>query len=369
MKKIILSILVFLLFAPLEARNLEVMIGKTAETEITFLENYAIVINNNHYYGPISKDIPLKVDNFDDYSVRLQLKYKENGKDKYRSLGYTSAPILIVREFKNKVDFEKTVPPEKLKSKKISSADIGLYKEANKKTPFFRYKNDSFSGWMEFAGPLSILVRKQSKNKFYLVETTNLEDYLVHVTNCEMRVASNKEAYKAQSILSRTFVFNKIMERLYLNSQNTDNWLDFQLLPDERDQAYICEMRVKNNTPPSKAVKEAVKETENQLLFDKRGNLMKVHYCAYCGDCSYCKLENKCRTENGLGCCQNGIAYYTNKKGYNHKQVLKQYYPDSVIISYTDKANTAKTAVSDLLDKREFEENLSEIEKRLQQMI
>ena len=93
---------------------------------------------------------------------------------------------------------------------------------------------------------------------------------------------------------------------------------------------------------------------------------MKVHYCAYCGDCSYCKLENKSRTENGLGCCQNGIAYYTNKKGYNHKQVLKQYYPDSVIISYTDKA---KTALNNLLDKKDFEENLSEIEKRLQQMI
>lgn len=366
MKKIILSILAFLLFAPLEARNLEVMIGKSAETEITFLENYAIVINNNHYYGPISKDIPLKVDNFDDYSVRLQLKYKENGKEKYRSLGYTSAPILIVREFKNKVNFEKTVPPEKLKSKKISISDINLYKEVKKKTPFFRYKNEAFSGWIEFTGPLSILVRKQSKNKFYLVETVNLKDYLVHVTNCEMRVASNKEAYKAQSILSRTFVFNKVLERLYLNSQNIDNWLDFQLLPDERDQAYICEMRVKNNTPPSKAVKEAVKETENQLLFDRQGQLTKVHYCAYCGDCAYCKMTNHCRTENGLGCCQNGIAYYTNKKGYSHKQVLREYYPNSAIFSYTD---DVKTALNNIPDKMEFDINLSEIEQRLKQMI
>ena len=361
-----LSVLAFLLFAPLEARNLEVMIGKSAETEITFLENYAIVINNNHYYGPISKDIPLKVDNFDDYSVRLQLKYKENGKEKYRSLGYTSAPILIVREFKNKVDFEKTVPPEKLKSKKISISDINLYKEVKKKTPFFRYKNEAFSGWIEFTGPLSILVRKQSKNKFYLVETVNLEDYLVHVTNCEMRVASNKEAYKAQSILSRTFVFNKIMERVYSNNPNKDNWSDFQLLPDERDQAYICEMRVKNNTPPSKAVKEAVKETENQLLFDRQGQLTKVHYCAYCGDCAYCKMTNHCRTENGLGCCQNGIAYYTNKKGYSHKQVLREYYPNSAIFSYTD---DVKTALNNIPDKMEFDINLSEIEQRLKQMI
>lgn len=367
MRKIILSIIALLLIAPLEAKVLGVLIGKTAGTEITFLENYAIVIDNNHYYGPISKDVILKVENFGDYKVRLQLKYKEDGKDEYRDLGYTSDPILIVREFKNRVKFEKPIVPKKLKSKKISTKEIDLYKEIKKTTPFFRYKNAQFSGWIEFSGPLSIIVRKQSKNKFYLVESVNVEDYLVHVTNCEMRVAANKEAYKAQSILARTFVFNKIIERLYQNKlySNNDNWEDFQLLPDERDQAYICKMRVKNKTLPSQAVKDAVKETKNQLLFDKKGNIIKVHYCAYCGDCNYCKLNNKCRTENGMGCCQNGIAYYTNKKGYNYKQVLQKYYPGSVIADYTEDIEAAVRTQ----DKLELENNLIEAQNRLKQMI
>lgn len=372
MKKLFIFICAFLLACPLSAHTFQILIGKSKSAEFTFLENYAIIINDEHYYGPLSKDTSLKVDMFTENAIRLQIKYKENDKYKYKDLGYTSKQVKIVRGFENRVNFSKPIKPQDLKSKKISNKKFSLIKESQKTTPFFRYKNPSLSGWIEFTGPLTLMARKQSKTHFYVIESIPLEDYLVHVTNCEMRVARNIEAYKAQSILARTFVFSKVLERLNTNNKNFENWWNFQFLPDERDQAYICEMRVKNNTLPSQAVKDAVKKTQDKILLDKNNKVIPIHYCAYCGDCSYCKLNNKCRTENGMGSCQNGIAYYTNKKGYSYEKVLKKYHPNTKIADYREaETNNYYMRFMQLVypeeqqNKKELENNLLEAEDRL----
>ena len=365
MKKIFLFLCAFLLICPLSAQTFNVLIGKTKTANISFLEDYSVVIDD-HYYGPFSKETSLKAEMFGAKAIRFWIKYEEDGEKRIRDFGYTQSKIKIVRAFRDGIFSDNIVSPEKAKSKKMPRKGIELAKEAQKTTPFFRYKNPALSDWIEFSGPLTLMTRAQSTTKFYLIETIPLEPYLINVTNCEMRVANNIEAYKAQSILARTFVLNKVNERLNTKNGAFRNWLDFQFLPDERDQAYICEMRVKNRTLPSEAVKNAVKATANKILLDKNNNPIEVHYCAYCGECSYCTLNKRCKTENGMGSCQNGIAYYTAKKGYNYEQVLKKYHPNAKIGDFS--VNMLKLAET-IQDREELENNLSQAENRLKQMI
>lgn len=357
----------FLLAAPLSAQTFSVLIGKTKTAEITFLEDYAIIIDD-HYYGPFSKETSLKAEMFGAKAVRFWIKYNKDGQEKQRDFGYTQSKIKVVRAFKDGLFSSSIVSPEKAKRKKFPYKAVSWTKEANKTTPFFRYKNSDLSDWIEYSGPFILMAREQSKTHFYVIETVSLENYLVHVTNCEMRVANNIEAYKAQSILARTFVFSKILERLDSKNKNSRNWWDFQLLPDERDQAYICKMRVKNNTLPSQSVKNAVAQTKGKILLDKNNHVIKIHYCAYCGNCSYCSITNHCKTKNGMGSCQNGIAYYTSKKGYSYEQVLKKYHPEARIATYKDTNNLSLT-FDNLQEKKELEDNLIETENRLKQMI
>lgn len=370
MKKIIITLFAFLLLAPLEAKNLKVSLGKSNLTEITFMENYAIVINKDHYYGPISKNNRLKIEIYEGGRIRLWLRYTEkdnNGKEqvKYKDLGITASKIDIVRGFDNDISFSKTIDPKTAASKNINPSAINLSKEAKKKTVFFKFKPKGFSGDVEFTGPLSLSVRK-AKDSFNLIETIPLEDYLVHVTNCEMRQANNSEAYKAQTILARTFVYNKLNERLDERNKNRSNWLDFQLFADTRDQAYICKFRVNNQTLPDQKVKDAVKATEALVLGDKNRHLIDVHYCAYCGKCSYCSSTGHCTTQNGLGDCQNGIVYYSKQPGYDYVKILKKYHPTAVIYTYTKNGTLAN---NDMNAQEDIERSLSEVEDRLKQMI
>ena len=369
MKKIILFAVALLLLAPLEAKDLKVLLDsrKTLD-EFNFLENYAIVINKDHYYGPISKDNRLKIEIADGGKLRLWVRYVEKDKNnkeqyKYKNLGTTSSQVDIVRGFENKTDFSQTIDPKNATSKTIDSKYVNLSKQAKKTTPFLRYKVKGLSGWTEFTGPISFNVRSQSNDSFFLVETIPLEKYLVHVTNCEMRIANNKEAYKAQAILARTFALQKMKERLNPKNANRSNWKHFQLLPDERDQAYVCEMRVKNGTLPDQAVKDSVKATEN-LVLGKDKKLAEISYCAYCGECSYCSATKHCQTKNGSGACQNGIAYYSHQKGYTYEKLLKKYHPDETIYTYNEADGTLSYSPMDELDN-----SLLNADKRLQQMI
>lgn len=364
-----------LFIGQINAQEINVLLDKTNDAKISFLQNYAVLVDWSHYYGPFGTDTYLQVKMTDKNHLHLWVKYKENGKEYEKDLGETYNTVHVVRGFKDSVKFEKTYKPRHAKLRKISSKNIDLALEARKTLPFFRYQAADMSDWIEFTGPLSIYVREQSKTHFYLVEKIPVENYLVHVTNCEMRVADNIEAYKAQSILARTYVVNKVLERLNKQNPKRKNWLDFQLFPDERDQAYICEMRVKNQTLPNNAVKFAVWETKDKILLDKNKKAVKIHYCAYCGDCAYCTVNGHCKTKHGLGDCQNGIAYYTNttfkkgekttkeKRGLTYKEVLKKYHPNATISDYREMKDDRLETIVENIDKE------NEIQKSLQNMI
>ncbi len=366
MKRIIITLFTLLLLAPLEAKDLKVALSKSNSTEITFLENYAIVINKEYYYGPISKDFRLQIAIVEGKFNIALIERDENGKELYAPINIAKTPgkIDIIRGFDNDISFEETIDPQRAIRQPIFAEEINLSKEAQKTTPFFKFKPRSSSGEIEFTGPLSLTIRK-TQDSFNLIETIPLEDYLVHVTNCEMRQANNSEAYKAQTILERTFVYNKLNERLDENNKNRSNWLDFQLFADTRDQAYICDFRVNNKTLPDQKIKDAVKATESLVLGDINKRLIEVHYCASCGKCSYCQANGVCHTKNGLGDCQKGIAYYSKQPGYDYVKVLKKYHPSAIIFSYTN----GSLAFSDIHAQEDIEKSLSDMEDKLKQMI
>ncbi len=160
MKKLFLFLCAFLLAVPLSAQTFNVLIGKTKFAEISFLEDYAVIIDD-HYYGPFSKDTSLKAEMFGTKAVRFWINYEEDGKNKQRDFGYTQSKIKIVRAFRDGLFSSKIVSPEDAKRKKLPRREITLTKEALKTTPFFRYKNPAMSDWIEFSGPLTIMARKQ----------------------------------------------------------------------------------------------------------------------------------------------------------------------------------------------------------------
>lgn len=370
MKKIIITLFALLILAPLEAKDLKVALSKSNSTEITFMENYAIVINKEHFYGPIGKDTKLKISIIDG-QFNITLIYpdeegNEKGPGKPIDIAKTSGKIDIVRGFDNDIPFNETIDPQKTTLQPISPEEINLSKEAQKTTPFFKYKPKGSAGEVEFTGPLSLTIRK-TKDSFNLIETIPLEDYLVHVTNCEMRQANNSEAYKAQTILERTFVYNKIAERLDEKNKNRANWLDFQILADVRDQAYICDFRVKNKNLPDQKVKEAVKATESLVLGNQDKKLIDVHYCASCGKCYSCTASSCQATVNGIGDCQKGIMDAA-KKGQSYTRILTKYHNNAFLYKYNEDGSL--TFVQKLANNQaQLEKSLSEMENKLKQMI
>ena len=374
MKKIILSIFALLLLVPLGAKDLKVQINSNMQIrEFTFLRNYAIVINKDHYYGPISKDVRLKVEAIGGKKLSLYLSYKDGNSYKYTSLGTTSSRVDVVQSLGKNIDFTKTIDPKvKQTSKPIKNfTDSFISSQILKETtPFFQFKfkdgdEVKLSGTISFWGIPTFYASSTGSKMFYVVENVNLERYLSFVTNCELRKAYNVEAYKAQSILARTFALQKTSERIdQFKNHNKTLWKNFQLRPDEKDQAYLCKMSVEDSDDyafPSDDVNNAVKATKN-LVLSKNGKLEEIYYCAYCGTCSYCK-GNKCSaTAGGRGDCQNGLIDYA-KKDHNYKQIINHYHPNTKIVDH----NTLDIyyGYNDAIDTEEFENSLLDQEKLL----
>lgn len=384
MKKIILSVLALLFIIPLGAKDLKVQINSNMQIrEFTFLRNYAIVINKDHYYGPISKDVRLKVEAIGGKKLSLSLSYKSGNTYKYTSLGTTSSRVDVVQTLGKNIDFTKTIDPKvKQTSNPIKNfTDSFISSQILKETtPFFKFKfkegdEVKLQGTIPFWGIPTFYASSTGSKMFYVVENVNLERYLSFVTNCELRKANNIEAYKAQAILARTFALQKTSERIdqYKNHQKT-LWTNFQLRPDERDQAYLCKMSVEDLDDyafPSDDVNNAVKSTQN-LVISKNGKLEEIYYCAYCGTCSYCK-DNKCSaTVGGRGDCQNGLIDYA-KTGHNYKQIINHYHPKITIVNYNDlniyygynEADPTQKIENSFLD----QENILNSQKLIEQMI
>lgn len=345
MKRIIVSLFALLLLVPLGAKDLKVQINSNMQIrEFTFLRNYAIVINKDHYYGPISKDVRLKVEAIGGKKLSLSLSYKSGNTYKYTSLGSTSSRVDVVQTLGTNISFSKIIDPKiKQKSKPIKNFTDSLISSQILKydTPFFKFKfkegdEVNLQGTIVFWGIPTFYASSTGSKMFYVVENVNLERYLSFVTNCELRKANNIDAYKAQAILARTFALQKTSERIdqYENHQKT-LWKNFQLRPDEKDQAYLCKMSLEgtaNYAFPSDKVNKAVLDTKN-IVVTKNGKLEEIYYCAYCGTCSYCK-DNKCSaTAGGRGDCQNGLIDYA-KKGHNYKQVINHYHPNTALVDH-----------------------------------
>lgn len=388
MKKIIIALFTLLLLVPLGAKDLKVLLNSNMTIrEFTFLRNYAIVINKDHYYGPISKEVPLKIEAVGGKKLLLSLKYLDTKTNsyKYTSLGGTTSRIDVVQYLGDSVDFSKTIDASKKQtSKKITFTDKMLSGQILKySTPFFNFgykegdevklnykkgKETKKEGTIEFWGIPSFFALSDGTKKFYVVENIALERYLSFTTNCELRKANNIEAYKAQAILARTFALQKTEERIdQYKNHNKTLWKNFQLRPDTRDQAYICTMRVKEADEfahPNSDINTSVTKTKSKVL-GKEGKLLKIYYCAYCGTCSYCTANHCEATQNGRGDCQNGIIDYAKKHDYI--EVLEHYHNGASLYKYN---NGSLEFVQPLNNKKaELENNLLEVEDRLKQMI
>lgn len=385
MKKIIITLVALLLLVPLGAKDLKVLLNSNMQIrEFTFLRNYAIVINNDHYYGPISKDVKLKIEAVGNKKLALSLSYLDGDTYKYTSLGGTTSRVDVV-QYLDDVDFSKTINPKVTQtSKKITFTNKMLSQQILKyNSPFFTFKykvgdevklnykkgkDTKKEGTIDFWGIPSFFALSDGSKKFYIVENIALERYLDFTTNCELRKANNVEAYKAQAILARTFALQKTEERVdQYKNHNKTLWKNFQLRPDTRDQAYICTMRVKEADEYahlSNDVHNSVAQTNDKVLGED-SELLEIYYCAYCGTCSYCTKNNCKATENGCGDCQNGIIDYSKK--HNYIEILDHYHKGASLYKY----NNGSLKFIQKLDnkKAELEKNLMDAEDRLQHMI
>ena len=253
MKKIIITLITLLLLVPLGAKDLKVLLNSNMQIrEFTFLRNYAIVINKDHYYGPISKDVKLKIEAVGNKKLALSLSYLDGNTYKYTSLGGTTSRVDVV-QYLDDVDFSKTIDPKVTQtSKKITFTNKMLSQQILKyNSPFFtlkykvgdevklnykKGKEIKKEGTIDFWGIPSFFALSDGSKKFYIVENIALERYLDFTTNCELRKANNIEAYKAQAILARTFALQKTEERVdQYKNHNKTLWKNFQLRPDTRD--------------------------------------------------------------------------------------------------------------------------------------
>ncbi len=389
MKKITMSLFALLLIVPLSATNIKVRLNSNMqEREFTFFRNYAIVINKDHYYGPIKKEVPLKIEAIGDKYLSLYLEYFDEETKSYKDnpLGKTTSRVDIVHYLGDGVDFSETIDEtvKGQKSKTIAFTDQMLSKQINKyKDPFFEFmyketdevklkykinKEIKKEGTVEFSGIPSFFALSNGSKNFYVVENINLEKYLFFVTNCEIIGAETTQAYKAQAVLARTFALKKIDERnAQFKNHNKTFWRNFQLEADTRDQAYICNQSVKEAkeySKPSDSLKNSVLDTTDKVL-GKNGKLIEIHYCAYCGECSYC-TKNHCEaTKNGLGDCQHGIIDYA--KNHNYIETLAHFHEDASLYKYD---NGDLKLIQPLNNKKaELENHLIEAQDRLQQMI
>lgn len=112
------------------------------------------------------------------------------------------------------------------------------------------------------------------KDKNNLLNTLNIEDYIVGVVAAEMPASFNDEALKAQAVASRTYAIYKI---------NTSTG-DFDVVTDVSNQSYITieEMKNKWGSDFNKyydKVKQAVDNTKGEVMtYD--GEVIEAYYFA-----------------------------------------------------------------------------------------
>jgi len=157
----------------------------------------------------------------------------------------------------------------------------------------------------KYNGTLQILPTKNGVN---IIETLDLEKYLLGVLPYEMSYSWPIEALKAQAVAARTYTLKSIEDKALG---------DFDLYSDVRSQMYKGSFTVYDS------VKQAVDETKGQVLTYK-GKKFYTYYHANCGGHTdpvpWLKDTIKPLSGNTCGYC-NHAASYTWKATLNKKTV------------------------------------------------
>ena len=134
---------------------------------------------------------------------------------------------------------------------KNSSAKLRSLQPASKA----HYYNDNFE------------ISKQG-NRLRILNLVRMDNYLSGVIESEGGGGKDSEYYKVQALISRTYA---------LKNSKRHSKENFQLCDGVHCQAYYNMLR---HTP---SIKNAVKETANEVLVDTKGELVTTYFSANCG--------------------------------------------------------------------------------------
>jgi len=164
----------------------------------------------------------------------------------------------------------------------------GFLLTLNKDGASFELNKNKYNGILEIT---------PTKNGVNVIETLDLENYLLGVLPYEMSYSWPVEALKAQAVAARTYTLKSIEDK---------KTGDFDLYSDIRSQMYKGSFTVYDN------VKKAVEETKGQVLTYK-GNKFYTYYHANCGGhtdpAPWLKDPIKPLSGNTCGYCKHAKTY------------------------------------------------------------
>lgn len=190
--------------------------------------------------------------------------------------------------------------------------------EENSPLPkFVTFRQPTYGGDITYSGPLTLF----AKNGVNVVESVALEEYVTQVVNCELGGEKTLAALKAQSVLVRTFALYITQLRLLALEKGNQNWAYFQLFATPVDQAYNCRKRANDREPPNALVRQAVKETADEVLL-KNNKLARVQY-------------NTCAAQplpKGVICQETMMKMA--RQGKSYQEILSFFRPDTHLAPY-----------------------------------
>lgn len=310
--------------AALLANTLNVLILKrAARVDISFAQNYAVVVDEENFWGPISKNNKLLVETS---GSDLRFTVHDPKTNHKKVLGTFKGKVDIVRSL-GAVNFKNTPQLTALQKKPLPAGSLNLSKNAQFSSSFATFRQAAYGGDITYSGPLTIY----SKKGINIVETVPLESYVTQVVNCELGDEKSLNALKAQSVMVRTFALFMVQTRLNALKKGNSNWAYFQLFSTPVDQAYNCRKRANNRELPSELVKRAVKETAGEVIL-KKNQLSRVQY-------------NTCASKPAAKgvICQEKMINKT-RQGKSYKEVLVSFLPGTHIGQYDTKDLSADAA-------------------------
>ena len=325
MKKYFLLLCLFVFgSASLLANTLNVLILRKAPlADLAFEQNYAIVTDDGHFYGPISKTNKLLIASA---GTGLKLTLHNQKTNSNKSLGVFKQPVNIVRSL-GSVNFNAVQSVKNLTKRKLPAGGVNLAKDAQSSTPFVSLRQKSYAGTIVYNGPITAY----AKGGVNLVETVELEQYVTHVVNCELGNEKSLNALKAQSVMVRSYALFTVQSRLNALKRGNKNWLHFQLFATPTDQAYNCRKRADGRELPSDLVKKAVKETRGQVVLKKQ-QLAHVQYNT-CG---------KGSAPKGVICQEKMVRL--SRQGKPYKEVLTYFMPGTHVAQFDARHLSAQAA-------------------------